>query len=582
MIRYLRALVWLRWRLILNALRASPRRDGWERLSRIFQAVAPVLFLLFFLPFALVLGVLGLAGGWVLATPGTDPEPILITIRVLVGFAAMVMLLSPLFRVMQGSTPNLTRLLLLPIPARTLYLCEASSAFADPWLAVMLPGILLLPAGLAGAGRPGGAVVSLLGGAALLALLAGIGAVATSVASLLFRDRRRGEVLSVILIVLFVAVSILPGFFIAESERAKEGGRTRPTLEQTEKRSSEPGAPGPARRIRLKILSGWTAAFPPELYVRSVALAASGRSGAALAPLGILAAVAAGCHLIGWRAYRRLLDSPAISARRRGALAGRSSGRVLPGLGPASSAVALAHARLAMRTVQGKIAFYVTPVIVLAVGGVLRQHPEEIGAMNLPAPPGALLAFVSILFSLLTLDAVLLNQFAIDRAGLTLQFLAPISDREIVRGKAAGNAILSASRAAIGLGIAALLVPGGSPLLWLAAVLAGVGIFAILAPTGALISAMLPRAGDLNRIGSAGKPHPLAGLLGMLALVGASVPISGPAAIVLVLWRSPALALVVVSVLTAGCLLVSAPLFRLAETSLAARRENLLLVALGR
>src|SRR5881628_3066200 len=45
-----------------------------------------------------------------------------------------------------------------------------------------------------------------------------------------------------------------------------------------------------------------------------------------------------------------------------------------PGLSPAASAVALVHVRMALRTVQGKIQFWITPLIVLALGALWSRQ----------------------------------------------------------------------------------------------------------------------------------------------------------------------------------------------------------------
>ena len=52
----LRALLWLRWRLLRNAMRPGRRRDGWEDISRFFGALAPWLLLLGIVPATLSLG----------------------------------------------------------------------------------------------------------------------------------------------------------------------------------------------------------------------------------------------------------------------------------------------------------------------------------------------------------------------------------------------------------------------------------------------------------------------------------------------------------------------------------------------
>ena len=297
MIRFFRALAWLRWRLFLNTLRKTRRRDSLERASRVFQVVVPVLFFLFLVPGALVLAILAMVGGWILGTPGGQHGPVLITIRLFLAVACAVMLLAPLLRAVQGSTPNLTRFLLLPIPRGSFYVCEAMAGFGDPWLAVQTPGILLLPVGILAAGRPGAAVLALAAGVALLGMLTGLGALASSFAYLLFRNRHRAELISVVLMILLSVSGMLPGLFsISDS-----GKRHPPVKGHAETRPARKAPPDGKLGWSGEVLPAWALAFPPELYVRSLGLGADRRSPAGLLPLALLAVVAAGVHGAAWK-----------------------------------------------------------------------------------------------------------------------------------------------------------------------------------------------------------------------------------------------------------------------------------------
>jgi hypothetical protein len=193
-----------------------------------------------------------------------------------------------------------------------------------------------------------------------------------------------------------------------------------------------------------------------------------------------------------------------------------------------------------------------------------------------------ILAFAGVAFAFMTLEASTLNQFAMDRAGLTLEFLAPVSDRDLIRGKAAGGAILAASRALLCYLAALIIAPGGSPFLWLAVIAGGAAVFFLLAPGGAIISALLPKTTDVGRIGKGGKPHPVASFLGMLCIAAGAGPAVGLVLGALFLFESPALAFLLVAGWAAVAAAISLPLFRLAESLLAQRRENLALVAQGR
>jgi len=578
MIRFFRALAWLRWRLFLNTLRKTRRRDSLERASRVFQVVAPVLFFLFLVPGALVLAILAVVGGWVLGTPGGQHGPVLITMRIFLAVACAVMLLAPLLRAVQGSTPNLSRFLLLPIPRGSFYLCEAMASFGDPWLAVQTPGILLLPVGILAAGRPGAAALALAAGVALLGMLTGLGALASSFAYLLFRNRRRAELISVVLMILLSVAGMLPGLLsISDSGKRHSAVRIRAEA-RTDRNRSADGKVGWSGEV----LPVWALAFPPELYVRSLGLGADRRSPAGLIPLALLAAMAAGIHGAAWKIYGRLLDTPEIGAGPRRGEKSRLRWVRAPGLSPAASAVALVHVRMALRTVQGKIQFWMTPLIVLALGALWSRQPGAVLPASFPIPPGVLLAFAGVVLSCVTLEGVILNQFAVDRAGLTLQFLAPISDRDLVRGKAAGGAFLAGSRALLCFVAAAVVAPGRPILLWPGALLAGCAVYILLAPAGAILSMLLPKAADMNRIGQAGKPHPIASILGFLVILTAAGPAVALALVAVLLLKSAAAALALLTGWALLCALISIPLYRVAEKLLARRRENLALVAQGR
>jgi ABC-type Na+ efflux pump permease subunit len=182
-------------------------------------------------------------------------------------------------------------------------------------------------------------------------------------------------------------------------------------------------------------------------------------------------------------------------------------------------------------------------------------------------------------FTLLALQQVNLNQFGLDRAGLTLQLLAPVSDRDLVLGKAAGGALLAASSALLCIVPAALIAPGGSPWLWLAVAACGAWGYLMLAPLAAILSALFPKRADLSKLGRAGNPHAAAEILGFLFLAVLPIPPAATMGLALVLTESPALAFAIAAGWAVVAALLSLPLFRLAVRLVAARRENLAMVA---
>ncbi len=104
--------------------------------------------------------------------------------------------------------------------------------------------------------------------------------------------------------------------------------------------------------------------------------------------------------------------------------------------------------------------------------------------------------------SLLSILPLAMNQFAIDRAGLTLMLLAPLDtgaaqregDRQRRHRGDSRRRLLHRRRAA---------VPGGHPALWLCIPLTVVAAYLTAAPVAAILSAVFPRAVDLNSIGRA-------------------------------------------------------------------------------
>jgi len=582
MMRTAAVMAWLRWRLLLNLLRPTKRRDALERASRAFQVVAPIVFFLIFVPAIILAGFAGGVLGWYLPQAGNFHRPILTVLRVILSIELMLALLAPLLRAAQGSTLNLSRFLLLPVPVRALYASEVLGTFVNPWLAILMTGSLLLPVGMAVAGELRGAGTALAAAAGILAFLSGVETLASSSASLLFRDRRRGEIATFTLMALLATASLLPGLF-ATFGPVK---RRLPDAKSIEERAAR-AAPEKSRQPEPPGWSGkplplWALVYPPELYARCVALSADRRSGAALLPLLPLLLWACGAHWVGSGLHRRLLETPEVSSPRRRGTGAVASWPQFPGLSNASSAVAVSQVRLVFRSVQGKIQFCILPLVILVLGFLWRRQPQKLIAEGSPLPLGLLLAAFGIFLAMMTLEGTLLNQFAMDRAGLTLEFLSPISDRELILGKAAASAFLLASRAVPAMLIAALLAPGGSIFLWLSLPFAALALFAVMAPLGAILSALFPRAVDLGRLAKQNQPHPVAAILGMFGNLFAMGPILGLVVGAVFLLESAALALVFVMLWTGAALLIALPLMRLAERLLARRRENLALVAQGR
>ena len=119
------------------------------------------------------------------------------------------------------------------------------------------------------------------------------------------------------------------------------------------------------------------AVSPSELYHRiGVEAAVAPRRGPAAVgrPAATLAFVV---HLVGFVAFKRMLDMPVSLGTRRGGALGGLWGRTIPGLSPGASAVAFTQLRLAMRTPRGRsilagplLIFVAFSVMIYRSGGI--------------------------------------------------------------------------------------------------------------------------------------------------------------------------------------------------------------------
>jgi hypothetical protein len=551
MIRLLRLVAWLRWRLLVNGFRKS-RLDALERASRAAEIAFPVIVAILAVPAVLVLTVGAFLAGFLAARSEGARVVLAFVPRAVLAVLTFAILVGPLVRSMQGATLGLSRLVLLPIPRRVLHVAEVAAGLLDPWVLGTLPALVTLPMGLLASGSVTAAAVALAAGIALAACLAALGGTVSFLVALLLRDRRRGEWITLVFFAILSLSGILP-MILESHEKARP-----PDL----------------------ALPAWTRFAPSEMYGRALGCGLAGRPEGALAPLAGLTAAGAGLYGLSWIAYRRLLETPeGGSARRRGEHSGPRLVR-LPGLSPGASAVALAELRLVLRTVRGKTAIFLTPLAVGALGFV-GAGSVRFGPPGSPAPlaAGALVPCAAAIFSVIALQSFLLNQFATDRGGLTLEFLAPVSDLEIVRGKAAAMFVLW------GMTLALSLLVGGAtsratPLpLWGAAALGGASVLALLAPAAAVLSALFPKPCDLGRIGRAGNPHTTAGLLGTLLILALGGIPAGLAAVGFLLLKSAALALLLLAAWALLAATGGAALLRPAAAVVTRRRENLILVA---
>jgi hypothetical protein len=261
---------------------------------------------------------------------------------------------------------------------------------------------------------------------------------------------------------------------------------------------------------------------PSEMYRRAAAGAVHAPASAVI-PLAELAGVALLVQAAGFAAYRRVLDVPVSLGTRRAGSFGGLYDRVLPGLTRGASAVAFTQLRVALRTPRGR-ATLVSPLLLPLLLGVLASRGGGLSLPGLPAEHGLPLAAIGVFASVLTLLPFTMNQFAIDRSGFTRQMLSPLSVGELLAGKAVGNALIASIPASFCLIVTAVFFGTAHPLLWPGLIFGIIATYSLLAPAAAALSAVFPKAVDLNSIGGNSNAHQAAGLLGLLSFAASAAP----------------------------------------------------------
>ena len=375
---------------------------------------------------------------------------------------------------------------------------------------------------------------------------------------LFVRDRRRGELLALFMVVVLPMIGMLPALM---------GGRRHYTR--------RPGGRSLANERRSSAIERQVfAAVPSELYVRTVRTPPDREPGSSATALAALTGVGAALHLLAFAAFVRVLGSTATTGQKR--VAGGAAKRWrLPGLSPRHSAIAINQIRLALRTPRGR-ATLLSPIVVFGMFAVMTLRSggaSDFAPLGLHGGLG--LAAFSSFVSLLAILPLAMNQFAIDRAGLTLTLLAPVDTMTLLRGKAVGNAMIAVIPGAVCFIAAALLLPGGDPALWPCIPLTAIAAYVTAAPVAAILSAIFPRAVDLNSIGRGSNAHGAAGLLGMLVFIAAAAPGVLLTMLVGVAMQRPVLAPLAIVVWIVVSLGISLVLFRLAADIFDRRRENL-------
>jgi hypothetical protein len=571
--RALWAFTWLRWRVLVNSLKSAQRRDAVERVSRVAALIIPGLFLAS--AFSSVVAAIGIGayGGWYSVAHSMHAVSVLTAVRVFLLLITVFAVLVPLFVGAHGGAGRVTRFLLLPIPRRTLHGIEVFASLTDPWMVFVLPGLVAYAAGLIAGpiGQPewlsrfyAAGAVALLGAAGMALVLASLSSMVAFLVSWLVRDRRRGEIFVLVFIVALSGASLAPAFL----SRSLEG-----------QLDSQPGrSPGLARSTWVMgELPAWTRVLPSELYGAAVGAASEWPAKSPWLPLAGLFAEGALVYALSNTVHRRIVESVESGRTRRYRAQGAGSAFRIPGMWPGTSAVAVAQVRTAMRSVRGRLAVLlpgpIVAMLAITFGGIHAQGSFE----SIIATRGYAAFGAGIIFALYAAQAFTMNQFGSDRSGLTREFIAPIRDVDLVRGKAVGCGVIVGAGALLSLICALTVAPGGSPWCWLATLVGGVAAFVLLSPASAFVSIMLPVASDLSKTGTGGNPHSIAMLAGT-ALVAAAV---APAVAILAL-LAPGAAFLAMTVWLGLAGAIAIPLLSVVARALRERRENLALVAQGR
>ncbi len=567
----LRAFIWLRWRLLVNSIKGGEKRDRMEQVSRALGLFVPFILATLSLGSVVAIGVVGVLGGRAVARSVIEPDVAVIILRAAI-FGGMVLLaLVTVVSPHQTSTARYTRLILLPIRREALHLVEVLAGLADPVVAFAIPGLLLFAVSLAVHGRTLAALWTALATLGLVFVLAAMAALLSFLVAWLLRNRRRGELFTLAFVLGISLVSFLPAFMGERLESQMGGGRRR-------------GEPRRAFSVETfdRRLPIWTRALPSELYGRAIRESLAGRSSQAATAIWFLFVQGAVLYGASSAVHHRLLTAlEGDRARRRSTVARAAIGR-LPFLSPQSSAVAWAQIKTGLRSVRGRLLVLLPGPMMAMMTLLFKQMGNDERFAVVLSSNGHLMVAAAGLFSLYAMQALTMNMFGSDRAGLTLQFLCPISDGQLARGKVAGCGIIFIVSLGLAIASALLVAANSPPALWLAVVLGVLATYALLSPLFVWLSAMFPVASDLSKTGSGGNPHPLAMFAGMLFVMLCA----GPAGFIILLsqywFERTALAPILMFVWLLVTVAIGVPFISLASQAIGARRENIALVAQGK
>jgi len=569
-LRCLRAIVWLRWRLLKNSMAGGRKRDTLEQMSRALALIMPLLVVALSAGTFLAVSIVGFIGGTLMSDGSLESGPGLLVVRLLLGIMAFTIVTLAVVSPTQSTLSRYTRLLLLPISRRVLHVVEVAASLADPWIAVVGAGLTTFAIGLYAGGRPLVAFAAFAAAALTVAVIVCTGALSGFLVAWLMRDRRRGELFTLIFVLGFSLVSFIPAFMSRSLDENKteveDGVRVR-------------------RQINVdefdRNLPIWTRVLPSEVHGRTIAAAlASNRTGVGIG-LTTLLIEAAGLFWLSSRVHRRMLGSLEGDQSRRRSTEIKLSGRRWPMLTPGASAVAMALVRTAFRTVRGRLTILLPGPMLAMLTGVFQGIPQETWAAD-AARSGYLLFGASIVFTFYSIQAVSMNLFGSDRAGLTLQLLSPLTDRDLAVGKIAGFAAVVGAGVAVCLAAALAVARSGPPEYWVAVFLGAVATFFLISPVAIWFSALFPVQSDLSKTGSGGNPHGFPMIAGTFLTALLAAPVLGILAAAHFVFKAPiaAIPLSLAWVLIAAA--IGIPLVNVSSRMIGVRRENLAMVAQGK
>ncbi|HUR20559.1 MAG TPA: hypothetical protein VMZ90_07110 [Vicinamibacterales bacterium] len=317
--------------------------------------------------------------------------------------------------------------------------------------------------------------------------------------------------------------------------------------------------------------------LPSEVYGRAMTAAAVNHNNAAAVTwVGLLIAEGLLLFHLSAMVHRRLLESASASGGTHRVMPMRPPWE-LPGVSVATAAVAWVMFKNSFRSVRGRVAVLLPGPMMAIISLVLLRRPDASSWIMTLDTHSHLLFGASLMIALFAVHPFTLNQFASDRAGLTLQLLLPVSAQDLVRGKAIGGGALFLL-AAILCGLAsALATGGGSPAAWAMTLAAGLATYVAVTPIAAILSALFPVVADMSKAGSGGNPHVAAALLGMVAVGIAALPVLAIAIPATLTGAAPSFALMAMVVWLGVASVIAWLLLGAVARVVTARRENLFL-----